>query len=79
MRHRRGDPFVVSDLDECGWIERFTAPDPSLAPAGEELIQAQMPVRPGESADAAEARLDGLLDVSLPGPRRSAPRGGAGW
>jgi phytoene dehydrogenase-like protein len=65
VRHRRGDPFVVSDLDECGWIERFTAPDPSLAPAGEELIQAQMPIRPGESADAAEARLDGLLDVAL--------------
>ncbi len=34
LRHRRGDPFVVSDLDEAGWIERFTAPDPSLAPGG---------------------------------------------
>ena len=34
VRQRRGDPFVVSDLDECGWIERFTAPDPSLAPDG---------------------------------------------
>ena len=66
VEQRRGDPFVVSDLDECGWVERFTAPDPSLAPPGEELIQAQMPVRPGESADAAEARLNGLLDVSLP-------------
>ncbi len=66
VRQRRGDPFVVSDLDECGWIERFTAPDPSLAPEGEELIQAQMPVRPGESTDAAEARMNGLLDVALP-------------
>ena len=51
LRHRRGDPFVVVDLQETGWVERYTASDPSLAPAGEELIQAQMPIRPGESAD----------------------------
>jgi phytoene dehydrogenase-like protein len=68
--HRRGDPFAVSDLDEAGWIERFTAPDPSLAPEGEELVQAQMPVRPGESTDAAALRLERLLDVSLPEWRR---------
>jgi phytoene dehydrogenase-like protein len=66
LRRRRGDPFIVSDLDEAGWIERFSAPDPSLAPAGEELVQAQMPVRPGESADQAALRLDRLLDASLP-------------
>ncbi len=66
LRRRRGDPFAVSDLDEAGWIERFTAPDPSLAPDGEELIQAQMPVRPGEDADRAGARLEKLLDASLP-------------
>jgi phytoene dehydrogenase-like protein len=66
LRTRRGDPFVVSDLDEAGWIERFSAPDPSLAPDGEELVQAQMPVRPGESADAAAARLERLLDLALP-------------
>jgi len=64
--HRRGDPYVVADLDECGWMERFTAPDPSLAPEGEELAQAQIPVRPGESTEAAAARLERLLDVSLP-------------
>jgi phytoene dehydrogenase-like protein len=66
IERRRGDPFVVSDLDEAGWIERFSAPDPSLAPDGEELVQAQMPVRPGESADHAALRLDRLLDASLP-------------
>jgi phytoene dehydrogenase-like protein len=66
MRARRGDPFVVSDLDEAGWIERFTAPDPTLAPEGEELVQAQMPMRPGEGADAAAARLERLLDLSYP-------------
>ena len=65
LRHRRGDPFVVSDLDEAGWIERFTAPDPSLAPKGEELVQAHMPIRPGEGAEQAAARLERLLDGSL--------------
>lgn len=65
LRHRRGDPFVVSDLDEAGWIERYTAPDSSLAPKGEELVQAQMPIRPGEDVERAAARLEQLLDVSL--------------
>jgi NAD(P)-binding Rossmann-like domain len=65
LNHRRGDPFVVSDLDEAGWIERYTAPDPSLAPKGEELVQAQMPIRPGESVDQAGLRLEHLLDASL--------------
>jgi hypothetical protein len=66
LRHRRGDPFVVSDLDEAGWIERFSAPDPSLAPDGEELVQAQIPIRPGESSDSAGLRLERLLDTCLP-------------
>jgi hypothetical protein len=66
LEHRRGDPFIVSDLDEAGWIERFSAPDPSLAPDGEELVQAQMPIRPGESVDQAGLRLERLLDASLP-------------
>lgn len=67
--HRRGDPFVVSDLDEAGWVERFSSPDPSLAPDGEELVQAQMPVRPGESTEAAAARLDRLVDQAFAGRR----------
>ena len=66
LRHRRGDPFVVSDMDEAGWIERFTAADASLAPKGEELVQAQMPVRPGEDVELAAARLESLMDASLP-------------
>jgi NAD(P)-binding Rossmann-like domain len=65
LSHRRGDPFVVSDMDEAGWIERFSAPDPSLAPADEELVQAQMPIRPGEDVERAAARLATLLDGSL--------------
>jgi phytoene dehydrogenase-like protein len=66
LRHRRGDPFVVSDLDEAGWIERFSAADSTLAPAGEELVQAQMPIRPQESVEEAAARLEALIDASLP-------------
>lgn len=66
MRRRRGDPFVVSDLDEAGWVERFSAPDRSLAPAGEELVQTQMPVRPDESVERTTLRLERLLDASLP-------------
>jgi phytoene dehydrogenase-like protein len=65
LRTRRGDPFVVVDLQETGWVERFTASDPSLAPDGEELVQAQMPIRPGESADGAAQRLEALLDASF--------------
>lgn len=66
LRHRRGDPFVVSDLDEAGWLERYSAADSSLAPEGEELVQAQMPIRPGESSEQAALRLERLLDLSLP-------------
>jgi phytoene dehydrogenase-like protein len=65
LDHRRGDPYVVADLQDAGWVERFTAVDRSLAPAGQELIQAQMPIRPGEPADAAGTRLEQLLDASF--------------
>ena len=66
LRHRRGDPFVVSDLDEAGWLERYSAADASLAPEGEELVQAQIPIRPGEGSEQAALRLERLLDLSLP-------------
>ena len=66
LHHRRGDPFAVSDCDEAGWIERFTAADSTLAPDGEELLQAQMPIRPEESAEQAALRLERLIDASYP-------------
>lgn len=66
LTQRRGDPWLVSDLDEAGWIERFTATDSSLAPGREELVQAQMPIRPGEEAVKAATRLEGLLDLTYP-------------
>ena len=65
LREHRGDPWVVSDLESAGWIERYSAQDATLAPAGEQLVQAQMPIRPDESADDAAARLERLLDASF--------------
>jgi phytoene dehydrogenase-like protein len=69
IRSSRGDPFVVVDLQESGWVERYTAADRTLAPAGEELIQAQMPIRPGESSEQAAGRLEKLLDAAYTGWR----------
>jgi phytoene dehydrogenase-like protein len=65
LRYRRGDPTVVSDMDEAGWIGRYSAANPSIAPDGEELLQAQMPIRPGETTEQAALRLEGLLDVAI--------------
>ncbi|MEU0008666.1 FAD-dependent oxidoreductase [Streptomyces sp. NPDC006314] len=66
---RRGDAFIVSDLDAPGWIERFTAQDPSLAPDGEQLLQAQLPIGPGECRADGVARAEQLLDLGFPGWR----------
>lgn len=69
VRQRRGDAFVVSDLDAPGWLERFSAGDGALAPAGEQLIQGQVPVAPGEGKAAGVARAEELLDLGYPGWR----------
>jgi phytoene dehydrogenase-like protein len=66
----RKTPFVVWDLDEAGWIETYSVPDRTLAPAGHALVQAQLPLRPGESVDDGERRLETLLDVGF---------GSGGW
>ncbi|MBT2398452.1 FAD-dependent oxidoreductase [Streptomyces sp. ISL-100] len=69
VRTRRGDPFVISDLEAPGWIERFAAQDPTLAPAGEQLVQSQFPIGPGESKADGIARAERLLDLGFPGWR----------
>ncbi|MGW7268613.1 FAD-dependent oxidoreductase [Streptomyces sp. NPDC054842] len=69
VRTRRGDAFAVSDLDAPGWIERFTAQDRTLAPAGEQLVQGQIPIAPHESRADGAARADQLLDLGFPGWR----------
>ncbi|UXY28351.1 NAD(P)-binding protein [Streptomyces sp. HUAS TT20] len=69
LRTRRGDAFAVSDLDAPGWLERFTAQDRSLAPAGEQLVQGQIPIGPGESRADGIARAERLLDLAFEGWR----------
>ncbi|GGT25273.1 NAD(P)-binding protein [Streptomyces chromofuscus] len=69
VRTRRGDPFVVSDLDAPGWLERFTAQDRTLAPAGEQLVQGQVPIAPHESRADGIARAEQLLDLAFAGWR----------
>ncbi|WP_431986605.1 NAD(P)-binding protein [Streptomyces griseoflavus] len=69
VRTRRGDAFVVSDLDAPGWLERFTAQDRTLAPAGEQLVQGQIPIAPHETKAHGTARAEELLDLALPGWR----------
>jgi hypothetical protein len=65
LERRRGDVFIVADLDEGAWIERFTASDPTLAPDEHELLQAQIGIRPGENLVTATARLEQLLDMTF--------------
>ncbi|QES42347.1 FAD-dependent oxidoreductase [Streptomyces venezuelae] len=69
FRSRRGDLFVVSDLDRTGWVERFTAQDRTLAPAGEQLVQAQIPLSPDETKADGVAHAEHLLDLGFPGWR----------
>ena len=65
LRERSGDPWVGSDLESAGWVERYSAQDASIAPPGEQLVQGQMPIRPDEGADEAALRLERLLDASF--------------
>ncbi|MEU5714895.1 NAD(P)-binding protein [Streptomyces sp. NPDC020403] len=69
VRTRRGDPYILSDLDAPGWIERFTAADPTLAPHGEQLVQGQIPLAPGTPRTEAVRRAEHLLDLGFPGWR----------
>lgn len=66
---RKDDAFIVSDLDVGGWLERFSAPDPSLAPAGASLLQVQVPVAPASASPAGVAAAEALLDLGAPGWR----------
>jgi len=63
---RHDDAFLVVDLDDAGFVERATGVDTTLAPAGHALVQADMPLKPGEPRDVALARLEHLLDLGFP-------------
>src|SRR5215217_6991252 len=69
VRRDRHDLFVVSDLDTCGWMENFTMPDATIAPAGEHLVQMQMPIDAQDSKADGLARLELIADQALPGWR----------
>lgn len=64
LTSRRGDPAMVSDLDDGGFAERYDQ-DPSRAPEGHALVQSHIGIRPGESEDDAAARLESLLDAGF--------------
>ena len=69
LRRTPSDAFVVSDLDEGGWLEDFAMPDPTLAPTGCSAVQIQLPFPDGEDRAVTVARLERLADVGLPGWR----------
>lgn len=67
LRSRRGDAYVVADLDTAGFVERYSLKDKTLAPPGHELVQGQMGLRDGESADEGVARLEALVEAGFRG------------
>lgn len=62
----RRDAFLVFDLDDGGFVERVTGVDTTAAPAGHALVQADMPLKPGESRAAALDRLEHVFDLGFP-------------
>jgi hypothetical protein len=69
FRSRRFQNYVIADLDEAGFVERFTRNDRTLAPAGHELAQGQIGLRPGETLEDGVARVEALFDLAWPGWR----------
>jgi hypothetical protein len=69
LRANDHDPFLISDLDDGGYVGRSSMIDPSLAPAGHSLVQAMMPAGAGEARAGAVARLEAVVDLAMPGWR----------
>lgn len=65
----RRSPRVVFDLTERLYLTRITGPDRSLAPIGEDLIQASAGLRPDESIEQATRRIESVIDAGFPGWR----------
>ena len=66
LRSDGRSPRVVFDLTERLYITRVTGPDPSLAPAGEDLIQTSAGLRPSESIEDATLRIEAAMDAGFP-------------
>jgi phytoene dehydrogenase-like protein len=64
------DPFVLFDLDHGVFFERYSKPDPSLAPPGHQLIQAQVGLAAHATIDEGVARIENAFDAALPSWRR---------
>jgi glycine/D-amino acid oxidase-like deaminating enzyme len=69
MTSPRRSPRVVLDLTERLYLTRITGPDRSLAPTGEDLIQASAGLRPDESIEQATRRIESVMDAGFPGWR----------
>lgn len=67
IERRRGDAFIVSDLDHAGWLEAFSRVDRTLTPRGSVLVQAQRPVADGESRSASLQALEDLVETGHAG------------
>jgi phytoene dehydrogenase-like protein len=66
IESRRGDPFVLSDLDGSGWVEQFSAADRSLSPEGHSLLQVQVGLRFGETMAEGVHRAEELVECGYP-------------
>ena len=66
LRTRRGDPFLVLDLDAGVFAERYTAPDRTLAPSGHQLVQAQVGIAEGATLEDGVRTIEGVLDQAFP-------------
>ena len=64
MEARRGDPFIISDLDAPGWANGSLRRTPPCS-AGHSLVQVQVGARPGEPLDDAVRRMEDLLDAGF--------------
>jgi phytoene dehydrogenase-like protein len=69
LRERRGDASAVLSLDHRVYASRTSAADPSLAPPGEQIVQAHAGLAPGERLEVGLARIHAVLDAGYAGWR----------
>ena len=75
---RRGDPFIVSDLDESGWVENVLDARPVPRPRRPHLLQAQVGHAPGESARRRRSPASRPSSTSATPAGANGRRGAAG-
>lgn len=67
LKSRRGDPQTILDLDNGALMQ---SQPPSSAPKGHQLLQIHVGLRPEESPDEAQARVEETLDGAFSGWRQ---------